>query len=67
MTARIAHLIATYNEGGYEAAQITHKSGLFYATELEDIGPSYLMDDFGQAVRVTIEMLGQCIKWLHQD
>jgi hypothetical protein len=62
---RVAHLIATYNTGGYEAAQITHKTGLFYTTELEDIGPMYLMDDFGQAVMVSIKMLGQCLKWLH--
>lgn len=57
---RITHLINTFSEGGFEAAQITEKSSLFYyMTELEEIGPIYVMDDFGDALCVSFEMLHQ--------
>lgn len=56
---RIKHLIATYNEGGFEAAMITENTGHYYITELEEIGPTYIMDDFGDAVCITFEMFWQ--------
>lgn len=57
---RIAHLIETFDEGGFEAAQITHKANFhYYGTELEEIGPLYLMDDFGNGIPVDWEMFRQ--------
>lgn len=58
---RVAHLIKNYDKGAFYEAQITEKSNVFpyYKTELEDIGPSYIMDDFGNAIMVEIEMIVQ--------
>ena len=57
---RINHLIHTFSDGGFEAAQITNKSCQFYyLTELQDIGPLYIMDDFGNAIQVGMNMLVQ--------
>jgi hypothetical protein len=59
--SHINHLISTYSEGGFEAAKITEKGNTqhYYQTELEDIGPVYLMDDFGTGIVVSWEMLMQ--------
>lgn len=57
---RINHLIHTFSDSVFEAVQITNKSCQFYyLTELEDIGPLYIMDDFGNAIRVGMDMLVQ--------
>ena len=56
---RITHLIDTYSEGGFEAARITEKGTFYYSTELEEIGPMYLMDDFGTGIIVEDHMLWQ--------
>lgn len=58
---RISHLIKNYDNGAFYEAQITEKSDAYpyYKTELEDIGPSYLMDDFGNGIIVEIEMFVQ--------
>lgn len=59
--ARIAHLINNYDNGAFYEAQITEKSNVYpyYKTELDDIGPSYIMDDFGNGILVEIEMFVQ--------
>ena len=58
--ARILHLFDILNEGGSEQARITHKDCVFfYVTELEDVGPMYIMDDFGNAQSITWERWGQ--------
>jgi hypothetical protein len=57
---RIDYLIDMYSEGGFESAMITEKSDHhYYETELQDIGPLYIMDDFGNAQIVAFEMFGQ--------
>lgn len=57
---RLNYLFDKFNEGGSQEAVITKKSDAHhYTTELEDIGPIYLMDDFGNAVVVSWEMWGQ--------
>lgn len=62
---RIKHLFDIFNEGGFEQAQINDKSDFhYYTTELEDIGPSYVMDDFGNAHIVTIDMWVQTF-WIY--
>jgi hypothetical protein len=61
---RVSFLIATYSEGGYEAAQITKKDPLYYITELEDIGPMYIMDDYGNTVKVDWDIHAQqCVAY----
>lgn len=58
--ARISYLFSIFNEGGTDQARITHKDDVFfYVTELEDIGPMYIMDDFGNAIKLSWEMWGQ--------
>jgi hypothetical protein len=56
---RINLLIDQYSEGGFEAARITERDTFYYTTELEDIGPMYIMNDFGDAIMVTSEMSRQ--------
>lgn len=61
---RINFLIAEFmKEGGTtDAAMITekeHEHGPYYITEMEDVGPLYLMDEFGEAIKVSWEMFGQ--------
>lgn len=58
---RIAYLIKNYDKGAFYEAQITEKSNTYpyYKTELDDIGPSYIMDDYGNTIIVEIEMFVQ--------
>jgi hypothetical protein len=57
---RINFLIETFSEGGFDAAMITEKSNFFYyITELEEIGPCYLMDDFGNGIAIEDAMFWQ--------
>lgn len=56
---RVKYLIENYTMA-IDEAQITEKDNFFYyITELEEIGPTYIMDDFGNAVVITIDMIVQ--------
>jgi hypothetical protein len=57
--SRISMLLQHYSEGGFEAARITEKKPLFYITELEDMGPMYIVDDFGNSTMLSFELMAQ--------
>lgn len=64
--ARISHLIRTFDKGGQDEAMIIDQNRTtgYYSTELEEIGPCYVMDDFGNGQQVSFDDFAQAIVYL---